>query len=219
MRELNSIKNIIFDFGGVIIDIDFWLSIDAFVKLGAENFDEVYSQSSQSDIFDELDKGTISVDEFCGAMKKYLPSKVSKQQVIKAWNAILIGIPEHRIRLLENIRKQYRIFLLSNTNIIHYPEYIHELQQKYGYKDLSELFEKVYLSFEVNMRKPDSEFFEMVIKENGLQPEETLFIDDSEQNLPPAAALGMKTLFLPKGMDVSSFFDNGKLELLNTTSN
>jgi glucose-1-phosphatase len=213
MKELNDIKNIIFDFGGVIIDIDFWLSINAFVKLGAENFDDVYSQSRQSDLFDELDKGTISADEFCRAMKKYLPSKVSKQQIIDAWNAILIGIPEHRIRLLEKVRTQYRIFLLSNTNIIHYPEYIAELQQKYGYKDLSNLFEKVYLSFDVNMRKPDAEFFKLVLKENNLLPEETLFIDDSEQNLPPAAALGMKTLFLPKGMDVCCLFDGEHLAI------
>jgi glucose-1-phosphatase len=213
MKDLIGIKNIIFDFGGVIIDIDFCLSINAFIELGAKNFDEIYSQSQQSGIFDELDKGTISIDTFCEVLRKYLPDNVSKQQIIDAWNAILIGLPEHRIRLLEGIRKHYRIFLLSNTNIIHYQEYIDELQQKYGYKDLSELFEKAYLSFEVKMRKPESEFFKMVIKENGLQPEETLFIDDSEQNLPPAEALGMKTLFLPKGMDVSSLFDGEVLAI------
>jgi glucose-1-phosphatase len=213
MKDLIGIKNIIFDFGGVIIDIDFWLSINAFIKLGAKNFDEIYSQSQQSGIFDELDKGTISVDSFCEVLKKYLPDNVSKQQIIDAWNAILIGIPEHRIRLLESVRKHYRTFLLSNTNIIHYSEYIKELQDKYGYRDLSELFEKVYLSFEVKMRKPDISFFKMVLEENNLKPEETLFIDDSEQNLPPAEALGMKTFFLNKGMDVSRLFEDGELSI------
>jgi FMN phosphatase YigB (HAD superfamily) len=213
MKTKNVVKNIIFDFGGVIIDIDFWLSIDAFIKLGAKNFDEVYSQSRQSQIFDELDKGTISANEFCLAIKRYLPDNVSKQQIIDAWNAILIGIPEQRIRLLEAIRKHYRIFLLSNTNIIHYPEYIRHLHDEYGYKDLAELFEKVYLSFEVKMRKPDSAFFKLVLEENGLIPKETLFIDDSEQNLPPASALGMKTVFLKKGSDMSELFKEGMLDL------
>ncbi len=211
MKHSNNIKNIVFDFGGVIIDIDFWLSINAFIKLGANNFEEVYSQSQQSGVFDELDKGNISIDEFCEALKKYLPENVSKPQIIEAWNAILIGIPEPRIRLLENIRKNYRIFLLSNTNVIHYPEYINELKEKYGYKDLSPLFEKVYLSFEVKMRKPDVAFFQLVLDENNLNPEETLFIDDLEQNLPPAQALGMKTFWLQKGLDVTSLFEGGKL--------
>ena len=123
------------------------------------NFEKVYSQSKQSQIFDDLDKGTINADEFCRAMKNYFPSTVTKQQIIDAWNAILIGIPEHRIHLLEIVRKHYRIFLLSNTNIIHYAVYIKELQQKYGYKDLSGLFEKVYLSYEVKMRKPETRLF------------------------------------------------------------
>lgn len=213
MKDFKGIKNIIFDFGGVIIDIDFWLSINAFVKLGAENFDEIYSQSQQSGIFDELDKGLISPDTFCKALKKYLPPTVSKQVITDAWNAILIGIPENRIHMLEEIRKHYRTFLLSNTNIIHYPVYIKELQEKYGYKDLSELFEKIYLSFELKLRKPDIAFFKMVLEENSLKPEETLFIDDSEQNLPPASTLGMKTLFLQNGMDVTSLFEGSKLKI------
>jgi len=214
MNHSNNIKNIIFDFGGVIIDIDFWLSINAFIKLGANNFDEVYSQSQQSGIFDELDKGTISPDEFCESLKKYLPESVNKQQIIAAWNAILIGIPEHRIRLLEEIRSHYMIFLLSNTNAIHYPEYIRELKEKYGYKELSEIFERVYLSYEVKMRKPEAAFFKMVLVENNLNPEETLFIDDSEQNIPPAMELGMQTLLLQKGRDVTDLFADGFLKLL-----
>jgi putative hydrolase of the HAD superfamily len=213
MKDFKGIKNIIFDFGGVIIDIDFCLSINTFVKLGAKNFDKIYSQSKQSGIFDELDKGLISPDTFCNALKKYLPPTISIQQIIDAWNAILIGIPEHRIHLLEEIRKHYRTFLLSNTNIIHYPVYIKELQEEYGYKDLSELFEKIYLSFEMKIRKPNTAFYKMVLKENSLKPEETLFIDDSEQNLSPASVLGMKTIFLQNGMDVTNLFEGSELKI------
>lgn len=207
------IKNIIFDFGGVIIDIDFWRSINAFIKLGGENFDRVYSQASQSDLFDKFDKGLISSDEFRTELKKILPPQTTLQMITDAWNAILIGIPEHRIHLLEKIRKNYRIFLMSNTNTMHYNEYIKELKQKYGYNDLSYIFEKVYLSFELKMRKPDPEFFKLILKDNDLNPNETVFIDDSEQNLPPAKSLGIHTILLNNGMDVSDLFENNFLGL------
>lgn len=209
--SVSLIKNIIFDFGGVIIDIDFWRSINAYIKLGGENFDHIYSQASQTDLFDKLDKGIIRPDDFIMELKKLLPPQTKNQTITDAWNAILIGIPEHRIRLLENIRNNYRIFLMSNTNTIHYNEYIKELKQKYGYNNLSELFEKVYLSFELKMRKPDPDFFSLILNENNLNPKETVFIDDSEQNLPPAQTLGINTIFLKKGIDVSDLFENNFL--------
>lgn len=206
-----NIRNIIFDFGGVIIDIDFGLSINAFNQLGAANFEEKYSKISQSLVFDELDKGIINENEFCEILKQYLSAGVSNSQVLNAWNAILIGIPEHRIRLLENVGQFYRIFLFSNTNIIHYPVYIQELKTKFGYEKLDDLFEKVYLSFETGMRKPEEEFYRLILSENQLQPSETIFIDDSEHNLMPARLLGMKTLHLTKGKDISEYFDDYKL--------
>jgi glucose-1-phosphatase len=206
------IKNIIFDFGGVIIDIDFWKSINAFINLGFENFDQIYSQSGQTELFDELDKGFISPDEFRNKLQELFPSGVSTKMIDDAWNAILIGIPAHRIHLLEKIRNNYRIFLMSNTNTIHYTEYIKELKEKYGYDNLSCLFEKVYLSFELGLRKPDEIFFKLILDENNLIPSETLFIDDSEQNLPPAKSFGINTLFLTNGMDVTELFENWLLK-------
>jgi len=206
------IKNIIFDFGGVIIDIDYWKSINAFIELGFENFDRIYSQAGQSALFDELDKGLINAEEFRNKLQKLFPRGVSTKMIDDAWNAILIGIPAHRIQLLEKIRNNYRIFLMSNTNTLHYAEYIKELKEKFGYDDLSCLFEKVYLSFELGMRKPDKKIFKLILEENNLNATETLFIDDSEQNLPPAKSFGINTLFLKSGMDVTELFENGFLK-------
>ena len=206
------IKNIIFDFGGVIIDIDYWKSINAFIELGGENFDRIYSQAGQTELFDELDKGSISADEFINKLQKLFPPDVTTKMINDAWNAILIGIPAHRIHLLEKIRNHYRIFLMSNTNTIHYMEYMKELKEKYGHDSLSCLFEKVYLSFELGMRKPDEKIFRLILEENNLNASETLFIDDSEQNLPPAESFGINTLFLKKGMDVTELFENGLLK-------
>lgn len=206
------IKNIIFDFGGVIIDIDYWRSIKAFIDMGYDNFDKIYSQASQAEIFDKIDKGIISADEFRSELMKFFPPDTTVKMIDDAWNAIMLGIPEHRVRMLEKIRKNYRIMLMSNTNIIHYEQYIKELKEKFGYKDLSGLFEKVYLSFELGMRKPDIKFFKLILEENHLKPEETLFIDDSEQNLPPAQSLNLQTVFLNGGMDVTDLFENGFLK-------
>lgn len=204
---MNSVKNIIFDFGGVIIDIDFNKSIEAYNKLGAKNFKKFYSQAQQTSLFDKLDTGEISLEQFLSELRNYLPPVVTNQQMIDAWNAILIGIPEQRIRMLERLKEKYRLFLLSNTNEIHYPEYTKELQEKYHYENLSELFEKVYLSFEVGLRKPDAEIYKMVLLENNLDPKETLFIDDSIQNLKPAEKLGIRTCFLAPPKDIVAIFD------------
>jgi glucose-1-phosphatase len=207
-----NIKNIIFDFGGVIIDIDFWRSINAFIKLGCDNFECIYSQASQTEIFDKIDKGTISADEFRNELIKFFPPETTAAMIDHAWNAILIGIPPHRIQLLENIRKNYRTFLMSNTNAIHYKEYIKELKEKFEYNSLNDLFEKVYLSFELGIRKPDKNFFKLILEENHLDASETLFIDDLELNLPPAQSLGINTIFLNPGMDVTSLFEKGFLQ-------
>ncbi|HOH84195.1 MAG TPA: HAD family phosphatase [Bacteroidales bacterium] len=206
------IKNIIFDFGGVIIDIDYWRSINAFISLGAKDFDGIYSQAGQIEVFDKLDKGLINPDDFRKELTRFVPPETTLQMIDDAWNAILLGIPEHRIRLLEKIRKNYRLILMSNTNIIHYDIYSKELKEKFGYDTLGCLFDKVYLSFELGMRKPDTAFFKLILDENHLDPATTLFIDDSEQNLPPAQNLGIQTIFLKKGRDVSDLFADGFLK-------
>ena len=210
---MNSVKNIIFDFGGVIIDIDFNKSIDAYNKLGANNFKEFYSQAQQTYLFDKLDTGEISTQQFLSELRNYLPPSVTDKQMIDAWNAILIGIPEHRIRLLERLKAKFRLFLLSNTNEIHYPEYTKELQDKFHYESLCVLFDKAYLSFEVGLRKPDPDFYKMVLQENNLDPSETLFIDDSIQNLEPAKKLGIHTFFLEPPKDIISFFDSKTMNI------
>lgn len=205
------IKNIVFDFGGVIIDIDFIRSIRAFIDLGIEHFEDLYGKSAQSDLFDDLDCGRIDADTFRNEILKMLPPGTTHQQVDEAWNAILIDLPAERIRLLEEVRKHYNTFLLSNTNIIHYPVYTGWLRATSGYKSLDALFDKVFLSFELGMRKPDPAFFEFVIRTCNLIPEETLFIDDSYQNLPPAELCGLKTLLIADGKDVLNYFKNGRL--------
>jgi putative hydrolase of the HAD superfamily len=212
MQGNSTVKNIIFDFGGVLIDIDFQLSIDAYVKLGSPGFEKNYCKASQSSLFDDLDTGRITPDEFLSQLKSMFPPQVTNQQLIDAWNAIIIGTPEHHIRLLEQLAKNYRIFLLSNTNLIHYYEYTAEIKRKYGYNGIEPLFEKAYLSFNIGMRKPDMEIFEYAINDSGVLPSETIFIDDSLHNIEPARKAGLRPIHLADGKDVTELFANGFLK-------
>ena len=124
----------------------------------------------------------------------------------------MIGdFPLQRIRLLENLREKYKIFLLSNTNKIHYNLYIRKLEKEYGYKNFSELFEKSYLSFNTGMRKPVKFFFDFVIIQNNIKPKETLFIDDSFQNTESAKQTGLKTYLLSEKEDVADVFGNSSI--------
>ena len=123
-----------------------------------------------------------------------------------AWNALLVGIPEARIRLLEGIRKHYRIFLLSNSNEIHYLEYAERFRQQYGYHDFSAIFEKTYFSYQCHLRKPDPLIFKLVLNENNLTPSETLFIDDTLVHVKTACDLGITGYQLRDGEEITDLF-------------
>lgn len=187
-------KNIIFDLGGVILNIDFTRSVEAFKKLGIDNIAEIYTGYSQSKFFDLYDKGLISDNDFINELKKIIPSNVSEHQIIDAWNSMILDFPADRIELLKKLKKSYRLFLLSNTNSLHFPVYTNQLKEIYEISELSELFEDTYYSFRIGMRKPDAEIFKLVINENKLKPEETLFVDDSQLNTEVAEKLGIKVL-------------------------
>lgn len=202
LKKLNEIKNIVFDLGGVVLNIDFALTIDAFVNLGVKDFAQLYEKSHQDPIFDKLDKGLINPEEFRNEIRKILKLDLTDSQIDSAWNAILLDFPPENIRLLSELKKSHRNFLLSNTNAIHYPVYTETLHNNFGIADLSMLFEKTYFSFQVGLRKPDKEIFELLLNENKLIPEQTLFIDDSLPNIETASKLGIQTLLFNPEKDI-----------------
>ena len=199
------IKNIIFDFGGVILNIDYLLTINAFKKLGVENFAELYSQASQTNIFDLLETGKISPQEFRDGLRNLIGINLSDATIDEAWNEILLDIPVARIELLVKLKSEYNIYLLSNTNAIHYDVYINEII-KAGYSSFDDIFNNAYFSHKVGLRKPHKDIYEYVLKVENLVPEETLFIDDSIQNLKPAEELGIQTYLMKKDEEIIDFF-------------
>ena len=190
------IKNIILDLGGVLIDVDYLKTASAFKRLGLTHFDDLYSQKKQDPFFDNMDKGLISDDAFRSELKKHLPPAVTDTNIDQAWNAMLGRIPVERMDLLRTLKNQYRLFLLSNTNRIHVPRFIEIIEEDHGPRALEGCFEKMYLSCHIHMRKPDAEVFNLVIDENGLPRDETIFIDDSIQHVDGAREAGIPSYFL-----------------------
>ncbi|MFO7842468.1 MAG: HAD family phosphatase [Bacteroidales bacterium] len=201
---MEGIKNIIFDLGNVIINIDSNRAVNAMKEMGFDNFEESYTLLQQSDLFDYLEKGLITPEKFRTDLQVHFNRSVSPKKIDNAWNSMLLDFPKKRIKLLQELKSKYRLFLLSNTNIIHYHKYNQDFIDQYGF-GLSNLFEKVYLSFDMGMRKPDLEVFKYVIKDSNLKPIETLFVDDSAENIDSANELGLKTLFIDvsKGDDIT----------------
>lgn len=207
MIDLKGIKNIIFDYGGVIINIDFGLTINAFKQLGFLNIEECIFQSKGSNLLVKMEKGQISINDFRDEIREISKQNISNEQIDDAWNALLLDMPSKRIRLIEELKKKYRIFLLSNTNIIHYNKYLNSLQNEFGYTNFNSLFEKAWFSHDIGLIKPSEEIYKHVMKEASILPEETLFIDDSEVNINGAKKIGLKVYHL-KNEDILNAFVN-----------
>jgi putative hydrolase of the HAD superfamily len=185
------IKNIIFDFGGVICNIDVTLTEHAFHKLGLQRFDKKKAVTDTAGLFEQFETGRISPDDFRCQVRSHFGSSLSDQVIDEAWNALLLDIPPERIRILEGLRKNYRIFLLSNSNKIHYDHYLNDFRIRYGFQDFDALFEKAWFSFNIGLKKPDPTIFKFVLQYSGLQPDETLFIDDTLIHVVSAQRTGL----------------------------
>ena len=202
---MSAIKNILFDLGGVLYHIDYGITIKAFEKLGIRNFHKHFSQQQQNNLFDQLETGKISNTDFIKEMKVLLPN-CTKEEIINAWNGLLIGIPKENIQLLKDLSKQYRLFLLSNTNLIHINQINKLLYEDYNLKSLDPLFDKIYLSHQIGMRKPNRETFEWVLKDAGILAHETLFIEDSIQHIKGANKVGIRTHLWNSNEPFKGFF-------------
>ena len=208
--ELTNIKNIIFDLGGVIINIDYNKSIEELQKLCKDDCQVQYSQKEQSHLFDLFETGNSSPEDFRKDLREtYQMRDVTDQQIDDAWNAMLLDIPQERIDLLKELGKKYRIFLLSNTNAVHLEAFNKIVEHSFSIPSLDSLFEEAYYSHLVGKRKPDAAIFEMILNSHNLAKEETLFIDDSIQHIESARKVGIHTLHLQPPLTINEFFANG----------
>lgn len=193
------IKTIIFDLGGVILNIDYRLTIDAFIKLGIEDFREIYTKARQDSLFDNFEEGKISAQEFRDELAQRTGLDISSSQIDEAWNAMIRNLPESRLALLEELRNHKQLLLLSNTNEIHLECLSGYVEREYGMERFSSNFDEMFFSHLIGMRKPHAPVFEFVLHKYDLRPEETLFIDDSGQHIRGAEAVGINTIKIDDG--------------------
>ena len=205
-KDFTGVKNIIFDLGGVILNIDYKLTANAFQKLGIKNYNDLYTQFNQVDIFDKLEKGEITPSYFYNEIRRMSNLDLTDEQITNAWNAMLLDFPVKRLELLQKLKTKYNIYLCSNTNEIHLKDYNKTLKQTFGIENLGDIFIKEYYSHEVGMRKPNTDIFQLIIDENNLNPKETLFIDDSPQHIEGAKKVGLVTYHLTGGEDILELF-------------
>lgn len=207
---LQGVKNILFDLGGVLFHIDYQRTIDAFKKLGITDFEKHFTQHQQNDLFDAFETGKISSAIFVKTLQESLPD-CSDQEIIEAWNSMLIGLPQEYLKLLEDLGKNYRLFLLSNANEIHI-EFVNTfLKEHYNIPSINQFFEKTYYSQEIGMRKPHKATFEWVLKDANILAEETLFIEDTAQHIEGAKQAGLKTHHLESNSAIISLFPDTTL--------
>lgn len=208
---MSKINAIIFDLGGVIINLDTAATIAAFNQLSGKPFESIYTQLQQTPLFDRFDKGQINEQEFFAGLNEAMETQHEAAVLRNAWNAMLLDFPAHRLALLSQLKQNYRLFLLSNTNETHVQAFEASLLETRGYPNLEPFFEKVYYSCRMGMRKPDTEIFEAVLTENQLCAEETLFIDDTIHHVRGAAQTGIQAELLPPGIDIADWVTGRKL--------
>jgi putative hydrolase of the HAD superfamily len=195
------IDTIIFDFGDIFINLDKQATIDGLERLGLSSWNEDLDQLNIS-----FEKGQISRDDFLLGIQKQIPN-ATIDEILMAWNAVLLDFPLYRLEFLQLLSKKFRLFLLSNTDAIH----IDHFEQREGasfYGDFYQCFEKVYFSYEMGMRKPDAEIYTTLINRHELSPKRTLFVDDKKDNTDAAKALGLHVWNLQVGKeDVIALLD------------
>lgn len=190
-QDYSGVKNIIFDLGGVLLNIDFAKTEAAFKELGVNDFHEMFTQHHANDLFIQLETGALTELEFYEAFRSAAGVNLGNEQIKQAWNALLLDFRIPTLEWLDRIKNRHRIFLFSNTNQIHHDAFHASYQEQTGRNDFDSYFVKAYYSQHMGMRKPDLAPFLRIAEEQGLQVEETLFIDDTIKNVEAARAAGM----------------------------
>ncbi len=204
--DLNGIRNIIFDFGRVLLNIDIPKSQKALADLGFVT--GVKTRKEKDDMAVILyESGKISSDDFIKLIQSAIEDKsIPEKKIIEAWNEMLLDFPENHILTLRKLKKQYNLFLLSNSNEIHFEKYTNDFRIRYGF-EMSTLFDKMWFSHNIGTVKPDPAIFEFILDDGKLDPSETLFIDDTLMHVEAARKAGIRSYHLKGDTDVSDIFN------------
>lgn len=201
------IKNLVFDFGNVVMDIDIAKTVEAFMKLNIDGLKPENIFPLPLPIFEDFEIGAINETEFIEKFRTIFPAArdVKDSDFWDAWNILLLGFDPERIKLLKTLSKEYKIYILSNTNAEHVEYFSNLFESQFGIK-LSDLFVKLFYSNEMGLRKPNLEIYHRVAKESNIDPSETLFIDDLLENVEAAKECGFQGFHLKSDVTILNIF-------------
>ncbi|GAB2682744.1 HAD family phosphatase [Flavihumibacter cheonanensis] len=199
---MEKIETIILDLGGVLLNISFEATEKAFESIGLTNFHQYFSQYKASPLFEQLETGVVSEQEFFTYFRKETGLDVDDETITTAWNAMLLDFPPERIEWLRSLENRYRVFLFSNTNSIHHEAFQLKFSAEFPGKPFDLHFEKAYYSHLLGKRKPYVDAFEALIRDANINPATAIFIDDTKTNIEGAQQVGMKGIFLTNGETV-----------------
>ncbi|ULQ52214.1 HAD family hydrolase [Flavihumibacter fluvii] len=199
---MQPIKNILLDLGGVLLNLSFAKTEQAFAQLGLKDFSQHFTLSSYTPLFEEFEIGAVSKTDFLTHFKKQTGSTAEDHAIIAAWNNMLLDFPRERINWLDKLSDRYRVFLYSNTNAFHYDAFQDSFSKEYPGKGFDDYFEKAYYSHLLGKRKPHPESFTYLMADAGLDAGETLFVDDTFPNIEGAQQAGLQTVHLSNGKTV-----------------
>ncbi|SDE47329.1 putative hydrolase of the HAD superfamily [Dyadobacter soli] len=202
----DKIRNIIFDLGDVILNIDVPIASKSFADLSGREQTEILTIFKESEIFRQFETGIMDEPTFRNYVREILSfPDLSDEAIDTAWNSLLLDLPPERVELLKKLATQYRIFMLSNTSSIHITQVNKILKASTGVEKLEDLFEIVFLSYEMGLMKPDTRIYQQVLDQAGLKAEETLFLDDNADNIRAAAELGIETIHVQKPVTILEY--------------
>lgn len=206
--DFSGIKNIVFDLGGVIINLDFNRTYAAFAKLTGKTETDIKELFDKENVFRRYETGALSEDAFFRFLNGNICRQASIFELKDAWNALLLDIPGNRIELLKQLKTKYKLYLLSNTNDTHIQKVNEVLTEVSGVEDLKHLFHKTYYSFEINLAKPSKKIYDFVTSDEKLDPKETVFLDDTYLNLTGASDAGWKVLHVRHPETILELLEN-----------
>jgi len=193
---MNTTEAIIFDLGGVLMNISFEATAAAFQELAGQNFQVLYNKHRQNPLFDDFEMGCITPKVFRDGLRKLLDQPISDEKLDWAWNSVLVDIPKERMEMVKRLRQEKRVFLLSNTNAIHKKAFDVMFDNVFPGQKIEDLFEEAYFSHLMGDRKPNPSIYRQIVENHELIPEKTVFVDDLVQNVEGAKKVGLQGLHL-----------------------
>lgn len=195
MAQEGLIRNILFDLGGVILDIDFQLTVKAFYDLGFPAELLQYPNSMGTDVYYRYESGQIDTEQFKQELKERSGVNISDEDFHRAWTALILRIPQAHIELLDKLRRKFNLYMLSNTSDLHVQAWEQMYERQAG-KSIYKVFDRIYYSHEIGFRKPDHGAWKHVLEDARIKPEETLYLDDLIQNVKAAQELGFQAIHI-----------------------